>query len=36
MKEALVEFARWRDGIGSKGLHVNVDKTKVMMSGVIP
>jgi len=33
MDEVVVKFKRWKDGIESKGLHVNVEKIKVMVSG---
>ena len=31
-REAQEKFQRWREGLSSKGLRVNVDKTKVMIS----
>lgn len=31
-REAQEKFRRWREGLSSKGLRVNVDKTKVMIS----
>jgi len=33
-EEVVVKFKRWRDEMESKALCVNVDKTKVMVSGV--
>jgi len=34
MEDVVVKFKRWKDGMESGGLRVNVDKTKVMVSGV--
>jgi len=34
MEKSEVKFKKWRDGMESKGLRVNVNKTKVMVSGV--
>ena len=31
-RELQEKFRRWRDGLSSKGLRVNVDKTKVLIS----